>query len=78
MAETCFVAMGRRKRRERQKKLWIAASELPTSGGHPFYRRLSELLDKRGFDAFVEGECERFYAAKMGRPSLTPGMYFRT
>ena len=70
--------MGRRKRRERQRDLWIAASELPTSGGHPFYRRLSELLDKHGFDAFVEGECERFYAAKMGRPSLTPGIYFRT
>ena len=72
------MAMGRRKRRERQKDLWVAASELPTSGGHPFYRRLSELLDKHEFDAFVEGECEKFYAAKIGRPSLTPGIYFRT
>ena len=72
------MAMGRRKRRERQKDLWIAAGELPKSGGHPFYRRLSELLDKHGFDSFVEGECERFYAAVMGRPSLTPGLYFRS
>ena len=70
--------MGRRKRRERQKDLWIAASELPTSGGHPFYGRLSELLDKHEFDAFVEGECEEFYAPRLGRPSLTPGIYFRT
>ena len=62
------MAMGRRKRRERQKDLWIAASELPTSGGHPFYRRLSELLDKHDFDVFVEGECEKFYAPSLGRP----------
>ncbi len=52
--------MVRRKRRDRQKDLWIAASDLPNSGGHPFYGRLSELLDKHEFDAFVEGECEKF------------------
>ena len=52
--------MGRRKRRERQKDLWIAASYLPTSGWHPFYRRLSELLDKQEFAALVQGECEKF------------------
>ena len=70
--------MGRRKRRERQRDLWVAAGELPKSGGHPFYRRLSELLDEHDFDTFVEGLCEKFYAVKMGRPSLTPGIYFRT
>jgi len=72
------MAMGRRKGRERQRDLWIAASELPKSGGHPFYQRLSELLDEHEFDAFVEGECERFYAPSLGRPSLTPGIYFRS
>jgi transposase len=25
----------------------------------------------------VEGECQRFYAATMGRPGLAPGIYFR-
>ncbi len=70
--------MGRRKRRERQRDLWIAAAELPASGGHPFYQRLSELLDKHDFDAFVEAECEKFYAPSLGRPSLTPGIYFRS
>jgi len=30
-----------------------------------------------GFDEFVEGRCAKFYAAKYGRPSLTPGIYFR-
>lgn len=72
------MAMGRRRRRERQKDLWVAAGELPRGGAHPFYRRLSELLDEHHFDAFVENLCEKFYAAKMGRPSLTPGIYFRT
>ena len=72
------MAMGRRKRRERQKDLWICTSELPKSGGHRFYRRLGEMLDKDGFDAVVEGLCEKFYADKMGRPSLTPSISFRT
>jgi len=71
------MAMGRRKRRIRQKELWIPAGELPRSAGHPFYQRLSELLDEHGFDAFVEGLCAKFYAPTMGRPSLTPGIYFR-
>jgi transposase len=38
---------------------------------------LNELPDEHGFDRFVEGECKQFYADKMGRPSLSPGMYFR-
>jgi transposase len=57
--------------------LWIATNELPRTGGHPFYQRLNQVLDAHEFDAFVEGQCAPFYAAKLGRPSLTPGMYFR-
>ena len=72
------MAMGRRKRRERQKDLWVATSELPKSAGHPFYLRLSELFDEHEFEAFVEGQCEQFYAPSLGRPSLTPGIYFRS
>ena len=30
-----------------------------------------------GFDAYVEPLCQRFYAERMGRPSLAPGVYFR-
>ena len=30
-----------------------------------------------GFDAWVEGLCRDFYAKRMGRPSLAPGIYFR-
>jgi transposase len=57
--------------------LWIAASDLPTSPGHPFYARVNAILDDHGFDCFVEGRCRRFYAPVMGRPSLAPGQYFR-
>ena len=71
------MAMGTRKQQERQEELWIATAELPRSGGHPFYERLNELLAEAGFDAFVEEQCRKFYAPKIGRPSLAPGIYFR-
>jgi transposase len=71
------MAMGRRKDRARTPGLWIATNELPTTGGHPFYQRLNQILDRHGFDDFVEAQCAPFYAAKLGRPSLTPGTYFR-
>src|SRR5713226_429850 len=69
------MAMGKRKKR--QESLWVAAAELPTSPGHPFYQKLNTILDAAGFDAFVENVCRPFYALVMGRPSLTPGRYFR-
>ena len=68
--------MGTRKKRERQEGLWYG-SELPEAPGHPFYNRLNEVLDKAGLDGFCEGSCARFYHAKLGRPSLAPGLYFR-
>ena len=71
------MAMGRRKDRARTPGLWIATNELPVTGGHPFYHRLNQVLDTHGFDPFVEGQCEAFYATTIGRPSLTPGAYFR-
>ena len=64
-------------RQSEQASLWIAASDLPASPGHPFFTRLNALLDAHGFDLFVEGLCRRFYATVMGRPSLEPGRYFR-
>jgi transposase len=70
------MAMGRSKR-VRQGALWVQANGVARSPGHPFYERLNRILDKEGFDPFVEGECARFYAEHMGRPSMPPGMYFR-
>jgi len=71
------MAMGTRKQQERQEGLWIATAELPRSAGHPFYERLNEVMEKAGFDRFVEGLCRRFYHPKMGRPGVAPGVYFR-
>jgi len=71
------MAMGRRKNRARTPGLWIATNELPATGGHPFYQRLNRVLDDHAFDEFVEAQCAPFYAATRGRPSLTPGTYFR-
>ena len=38
--------MGRRKDRARTPGLWIAANELPPTGGHPFYQRLNQVLGR--------------------------------
>src|SRR6266849_6869584 len=56
------MAMGTRRRRQRQERLWISHNELSKEGK---------------FDAFAERECAKFYAANNGRPSLVPGIYFR-
>ena len=69
--------MGRRKDRARTPGLWVATNELPRTGGHPFYQRLNQVLDAHAFDEFVEAQCAPFYAETVGRPSLTPGTYFR-
>ena len=72
------MAMGTRERRRRQEGFWLTHDELATAPGHPFYQRLNQLFDQEKFDQFAEGECAQFYAKKNGRPSLTPGMYFRS
>src|SRR6202050_4647244 len=72
------MAMGTRKQREKQEDIWIAHTEVPSAPGHPFYQRLNELLEGEKFDEYVEGRCAKFYAAKYGRRSLTPGIYFRS
>src|SRR5499433_350117 len=71
------MAMSKRSGGEKQENIWIAHTELAVAPGHPFYRRLNELLEGAGFDEFVEGSCARFYHARLGRPSLRPGVYFR-
>jgi transposase len=72
------MAMGKRQHRERQEDLWVAHTQLATAPGHPFYERLNAVLDAEDFDRFVESLCARFYAPQFGRPSLTPGIYFRS
>lgn len=70
------MSLGKRGPDEKQEPIWIEASRLAMPVGHPFYERLNELLKKRGFDSFAESACQKFYA-KVGRPGLAPGVYFR-
>lgn len=69
------MAMGKKK--GRQGDMWIATRDLARSPGHPFYERLNWLLEQHGFDGFVEEQCRSFYAERLGRPSVPPGLYFR-
>ena len=70
------MAMGTRRPHAKQVSIWVAAADLPWSLAHPFYARVNQILDQHDFDGFVEGLCDRFYAAE-GRPGLPPGRYFR-
>ena len=69
------MALGKRK--NEQQSVWIATTDLPKSPGHPFYKKLNKLLAKAGFDEWLEKLCAPYYAAKMGRGSIPPGVYFR-
>ena len=62
---------------ERQAPLFVPAGEIDAAPGHAFYDRLSALLTEHGFDTFVEDLCRPFYAERLGRPSIPPGVYFR-
>lgn len=70
------MAMGKRRKR-RQQQLWVEGGALAKSPGHPFYEQLGKILDRHGFDGFVEDHCSKFYAERVGRPSLAPAVYFR-
>ena len=61
---------------ERQEELFIAAGAVGASG-NAFYAALDRLLRKSSFDEFAEEACREFYAERMGRPGLPPGVYFR-
>jgi transposase len=70
------MAMGKRNTQQ-QQELWVATTDIPDAPGHPFYRKLNELLAEHGFDPLVEGLCQKFYHDELGRPSVPPGVYFR-
>jgi transposase len=72
------MAMGTRKKRERQQEFWIANHAIVEPPGHAFYERLNGILEEHKFDQKVEALCRRFYKkSTYGRPSITPGVYFR-
>ena len=61
---------------QRQQSMWIACDKVAQSPGHPFYRKLNEVLREEGFDRFAEDLCAPFFRDG-GRPSIPPGVYFR-
>ena len=69
------MAVGKREATE--QTMWVATSSLPKSPGHPFYQKLNALLRESSFDRFCEEQCAPYYAERMGRPSIPPGVYFR-
>src|SRR4030081_2164316 len=71
------MAMGTRKKRERQEDLWVVSSEVVGTPAHAFYDRLNQILGQHHFDGNVEQLCRRYYKGSLGRPSTTPGVYFR-
>ncbi|HEV2247195.1 MAG TPA: transposase, partial [Terriglobia bacterium] len=72
------MAMGTRKKRERQEDLWVVGSEVVGTPAHAFYDRLNQILDQHHCDRSVEQLCRRYYKGGLGRPSITPGVYFRS
>ena len=72
------MAMGTRKKRERQEDFWVVSSEVVGTPAHAFYDRLNQILDQHHFDRNVEQLCRRYYKDRRGRPSITPGVYFRS
>jgi transposase len=73
------MAMGTRRKRERQQDLWIATSDVVETPANAFYDRLNQILEEHKFDAKVERLCQKFYKkSPYGRPSMTPGVYFRS
>jgi transposase len=73
------MAMGTRRKRERQQDLWIATSDVVETPANAFYDRLNQILDEHKFDAKVERLCQKFYKkSTYGRPSMAPGVYFRS
>jgi transposase len=69
------MSMG--KKEDKQSELFVPHTALRSSAGHPFYQALERILTPHGFDNFVQGLCQPYYAQKTGRPSLVPGVYFR-
>ena len=60
------MAMGTRKKRQRQHELWMAASDVVQTPANAFYDQLNGILEKRRFDKTVEHLCRRYYKVRMG------------
>ncbi len=69
------MALGKKK--AKQIPFWVETTQLQAHTQHPFYSRVNEILEKAKFDRYAERICRKYYAERMGRPSIPPGTYFR-
>jgi len=69
--------MGLGRQSEKRPQMFIQFDQMPRSQGHPFYDQLQKILNRAGFDQYVEKLCEPYFTAGQGRPSIPPGRYFR-
>ena len=65
------------KRKPVQSFTFLTLDDLPQAPTVTFYEQVNEVLDRAGFDAFVEDTCSEYYHERLGCPSLPPGTYFR-
>jgi transposase len=68
------MAMG--KRGGEQEDLFVPYQQMRAQS-HPYYEAVNRVLAAKGFDKHAQEICAKFYADKLGRPSLPPGVYFR-
>ena len=72
------MAMGTRKQREKQEDLWIAHTELAIGAGASVLSAVERVAGGRGLRRVCRGTGARSSMRReYGRPSLTPGIYFR-
>ena len=67
------MAMGTRKKRERQEDLWLVSSEVVGPPAHAFYDRLNQILDHHYFDRRLAQLCRRYYKGRLGRAQYHAG-----
>ena len=61
------MAMGTRRKSDRQQEFWIPTAEIVQTPGSVFYTRLNEVLDKHKFDKRMENRMARF-VSRTSRP----------
>ena len=60
-----------------QQSLFVTRNEIAEAPANPFCSRLEAVMKQSDFDAFCEEICRPYYADRIGRPGLAPGVYFR-
>jgi transposase len=66
-----------KKRKNRRQTMWFPHTRVARNPGPPFCETLDRIPDKEHFAEWLEPLCEPFFRQD-GRPSIPPGVCFRT